>query len=217
MPHSRTPLKSEPMLVITSLYQFIAWGVTAVIVAAILLIVLRSVFNYMDVNPFKWSPRTVRRVTDPVIMPVRRVLIAFRIEPKAAPFIAVILIIIAGYLAVQVAGSVLNTVAGIIFAVTSGRVGMPVAIIGYVIFGFLGLYTLAIFIRIIFSWLSMSYANPLMRFLFKTTEPLMGPLRRLVPRVGMFDISPIVAFLILWLCQAAVAGTLLQSWPLRFF
>jgi uncharacterized protein YggT (Ycf19 family) len=114
------------MLVITSLYQFIAWGVTAVIVAAILLIVLRSVFNYMDVNPFKWSPRTVRRVTDPVIMPVRRVLIAFRIEPKAAPFIAVILIIIAGYLAVQVAGSVLNTVAGIIFAVTSGRVGMPV-------------------------------------------------------------------------------------------
>jgi len=63
------------MLVITSLYQFITWGVTAVIVAAILLIVMRSIFNYMDVNPFKWSPRTVRRVTDPVIMPVRRVLI----------------------------------------------------------------------------------------------------------------------------------------------
>jgi YggT family protein len=205
------------MLVITSLYQFITWGVTAVIVAAILLIVLRSLFNYMDVNPFKWSPRTVRRVTDPVIMPVRRVLIAFRIDPKAAPFITVILIIIAGYLAVQVAGSVLNTVAGVIFALTSGRVGMPVAIIGYVIFGFLGLYTLAIFIRIIFSWLQMSYANPFMRFFIRTTEPLLGPLRRIVPHVGMFDISPIVAFLILWLCQAAVAGTLLQNWPVRFF
>jgi YggT family protein len=205
------------MTVIASLYQFISWGVTAVIVAAILLIVLRSLFNYMDVNPFKWSPRTVRRVTDPVIMPVRRVLIAFRIDPKAAPFIAVILIIIAGYLAVQVAGSVLNTVAGIIFALTSGRLGMPVAIIGYVIFGFLGLYTLAIFIRIIFSWLQMGYANPLMRFLIRTTEPLMEPLRRIVPHVGMFDISPIVAFLILWLCQAAVAATLLQNWPVRFF
>jgi len=205
------------MLVITSLYQFITWGVTAIIVAAIVLIVLRSLLNYMDVNPFKWLPRTVRRVTDPVIMPVRRVLMAFRIDPKAAPFIAAILVIIAGYLAVQVAGSVLNTIAGIVFALTSGRVGMPVAIIGYVIFGFLGLYTLAIFIRIIFSWLSMSYANPLMRFFIKTTEPLMGPLRRIVPRVGMFDISPIVAFLILWLCQAAVAGTLLQNWPVRFF
>ena len=205
------------MSVIAALYSFITWGVTAVIVAAILLIVLRSVYNYMDVNPFKWSPRTVRRVTDPVIMPVRRVLMAFRVDPKAAPLIAVILILVAGYLVVQVAASILNTVAGILFALTSGRVGTPVAIIGYVIFGFLGLYTLAIFVRIIFSWLSVSYANPVMRFLFRTTEPLMGPLRRIVPLVGMFDISPLVAFLVLWLCQSAVAGTLLRNWPVRFF
>lgn len=205
------------MSAIETLFLFITWGVTAVIVAAIILIVLRSLFNYMDVNPFKWSARTVRRVTDPVIMPVRRVLIGFRIDPRVAPFIAVILIIVAGYLVVQVAGSVLNTVAGIIFALSSGRVGTPVAIIGYVIFGFLGLYTLAIFIRIIFLWMSMSYANPLVRFFVRTTEPLLGPLRRIIPPVGTFDISPIVAFLILWLCQSAVAGTLLRTWPVRFF
>src|SRR5260370_22233808 len=205
------------MSVITLLYLFIQWGVTVAIVAAILLIVVRSLFNYMDVNPFSWSPRTVGRVTDPLIMPVRRVLVAFRIDPRAAPFIAVILIIVAGYLVVQVAGGVLNTVAGIIFALSSGRVGTPVAIIGYVIYGFLGLYTLAIFIRIIFLWISMSYANPMMRFFVRTTEPLLGPLRRMIPPIGMFDISPIVAFLILWLCQSAVAGTLLRSWPVRFF
>ena len=204
------------MTVIALLYSFITWGVTAVIVAAILLIALRSLYNYMDVNPFKWSPRTVRRVTDPVIMPVRRVLIAFRIDPKAAPFIAVILILVVGYLVVQVAASILNTIAGILFALTSGRVGTPVAIIGYVIFGLLGLYTLAIFVRIIFSMLSVSYANPAMRFLVRTTEPLMGPLRRMVPLVGMFDISPLVAFLVLWLCQSAVAATLLRDWPVRF-
>ncbi len=205
------------MSAIESLFLFITWGVTAVIVAAIMLIVLRSLFNYLDVNPFKWSALTLRRVTDPVIIPVRSVLVGFRIDPKAAPFIAVILIIVAGYLAVQVAGSVLNTVAGVIFALASGRIGTPVAIIGYVIYGFLGLYTLAIFIRIIFLWISMSYANPMMRFFVRTTEPLLGPLRRMIPPIGMFDISPIVAFLILWLCQSAVAGTLLRSWPVRFF
>ena len=204
------------MTVIALLYSFITWGVTAVIVAAILLIVLRSLYNYMDVNPFKWSPRTVRRVTDAVIMPVRRVLIAFRIDPKAAPLIAMILILVVGYLVVQVAASILNTLAGILFALTSGRVGTPVAIIGYVIFGLLGLYTLAIFVRVIFSLLSVSYANPAMRFLVRTTEPLMGPLRRMVPLVGMFDISPLVAFLVLWLCQSAVAATLLRDWPVRF-
>ena len=205
------------MSVIALLYLFITWGVTAVIVAAIVLIVLRSLFNYLDVNPFSWSARTVGRVTDPVVMPVRRVLVAFRIDPRVAPFIAVILIIVAGYLTVQVAGTILNTMQGIVSAITSGRAGAPVAIIGYVIYGFLGLYTLAIFIRIIFSWLSMSYANPLMRLLFKATEPLLGSVRRFVRPVGMFDISPIIAFLIVWICQAAVAATLLAGWPTRFF
>lgn len=205
------------MVAIEALFLFVTWGVIAVIVAAIILIVLRSLFNYMNVNPFNWSARTVQRVTDPVIMPLRRVLIAFRIDPRAAPFIAGVLIIVAGILAVQVAGGVLNTVAGIIFALSSGRIGAPVAIVGYVVYGLLGLYTLAIFIRIIFSWMSMSYASPLMRFFIQTTEPLLGPLRRNIRPVGMFDISPIVAFLIVWLCQAVVAGTLLRGWPARFF
>jgi YggT family protein len=84
------------------------------------------------------------------------------------------------------------------------------------IFGLLSLYTLTIFIRIIFSWLGFSYSNRLMRFVFNVTEPLLGPLRRTVPAVGMFDISPIIAFLILWVCKAAVAGTLLRGWPVEF-
>jgi YggT family protein len=205
------------MLVITSLFLFITWGVTAIIVAAIVLIVLRSVFNYMDVNPFGWFAVTLRRATDPVISPVRRMLIGFRLDPKVAPFIAVILIIVAGYMVILVAGSVLNTIAGIFNTVSSRQLGAPVAIVGYLLFGFLGLYTLAIFIRIIFSFIAVSYGNPLMRFLYRTTEPLLGPLRRMVPPLGMFDISPIVAFIILWLCQQAVAGTLLRGWPLRFF
>ena len=205
------------MLVIKSLYLFITWGVTAMIVAAIVLIVMRSVFNYMEMNPFTWLAVTLRRSTEPVLAPVRAMLIGFRLDPKVAPFIAVILVIVAGYMVVLVVGSILNTIAGIIYAVSSRQLGAPVAIIGYLLFGFLGLYTLVIFIRIIFAWVGMSYANRLMRFVVKTTEPLLSPLRRTVPRVGMFDISPIVAFIVLWLCKAAVAGTLLRGWPVEFF
>jgi YggT family protein len=205
------------MLVIRSLFLFVTWGVTAVIVAAIVLIVLRSIFNYMEMNPFTWLAVTLRRSTEPVLAPVRAVLRGFRLDPKVAPFIAVILIIVAGYMVVLVVGSILNTIAGIIYAVSSRQLGAPVAIIGYLLFGFLSLYTLAIFIRIIFSWVGMSYANPLMRFFFRTTEPLLGPLRRTIPPMGMFDVSPIVAFVILWLCKAAVTGTLLRGWPVEFF
>ena len=205
------------MLVIQSLFQFITLGVKAIIVAGIVLIVLRLVVNSMDLNPFSWSAVTLRRSTEPVLRPVRATLIGFRLDPKFAPFIAVILIIVAGYLVIQVAGSILNTIAGIIYAITSRQLGAPVAIVGYLLFGFLGLYTLIIFIRIIFSFVGVGYGNSLMRFLYRTTEPLLGPLRRMVPPVGMFDISPIVAFIIVWLCQAAVAGTLLRGWPPRFF
>jgi YggT family protein len=56
-----------------------------------------------------------------------------------------------------------------------------------------------------------------MRFLIRITEPLMGPLRRHIPPVGMFDISPIISFLILWVLQAIVAATLLKGWPVQFF
>jgi YggT family protein len=205
------------MLVIQSLFLFVTWGVTAVIVAAIVLIVMRSVVNYMDVNPFSWLAVNLRRSTEPVLAPVRAVLRGSRLDPKVAPFIAVILIIVAGYLVVLVVGSVLNTIAGIIHAVSNRQLGAPVAIIGYLVFGFLSLYTLAMFIRIIFSWVGMSYANRLVRFLFIITEPLLGPLRRTIPPMGMFDVSPIVAFIILWLCKAAVAGTLLRGWPVEFF
>jgi YggT family protein len=205
------------MFVIQSIFLFVTWGVIATIVAAIVLIGLRSVTNHMQVNPFSWSAINLRRATEPVLAPMRAVLIGFRLDPRAAPFIAVILIIVTGYLVIQVASSVLNTIAGIIYAVASKQLGAPAAIIGYLIFGLLSLYTLVVFIRIIFSWIGMSYSNRAMRFVVVITEPLLAPLRRSIPPVGMFDISAIVAFVILWVCKAAVAGTLLRNWPVEFF
>lgn len=183
-------------------------------IAGIVLILVRSLFNYTDANPFKWSVRNVRRSTDPVLIPVRRLLVAMRIDPSVAPFIAVLGMIVAWYLLTTVAGDILNMAAGVLYA---GRLGAPVAIIGYLLFGLVGLYIMAIFVRIIFSWIAVSFANPVVRFLFRLTEPLLGPLRRSIRPVGMFDVSPIVAFLILWLCQIAIAGTLLKGWATRFF
>jgi YggT family protein len=205
------------MLALALIYSLIRWAVIATIMAAILLILLRSLFIYLDVNPFTWHARNVRRATDPVITPVRKMLLAFRLDPKVAPFILIIMLIVIGYLIVQIAGTLLNTIAGIFFAVTVRQAGAPVGIAGYLLFGFLGLYTLSIFVRIVMSWFGTSYANPLMRFLIRFTEPLLGPLRRMLPTVGMFDVSPIVAFLIVWICQTAVAATLLHGWPISFF
>jgi YggT family protein len=205
------------MSLIQSIASFITAGIFAAAAAAILLILLRSLFKYLDLNPFKWSVRTVGRLTDPVIHSVRRLLIGLRIEPRVAPFIAVVLIIVFGYFTFMLAENLLNTIAGVLYALSRPWVGAPAAIIGYLLFGFLGFYTLMIFLRILFSYLTTGYPNRWVRLLFRSTEPLLAPLRRMIPRVGMFDISPIVAFVILYLLQFVVAGTLLKGWPVRFF
>ena len=205
------------MSIIALIYTFLTYGVTAVIVAVIVLVLLRTVFNYADVNPFTWSSLTIRRLTDPLIAPVRRALARFGIEPRIAPLVTVLLVILVGWFTIQLASSIFNTLAGVWYAITRGQPGAFVAVLGYVLYGLLALYTLVIFVRVIVSLGMVNYRSPLMRFLVNVTEPLLAPLRRVIPPVAMFDISPLVALVIVWLLQAAVAGTLLRGWPARFF
>jgi YggT family protein len=194
-------------LIIDRLNQFVTWIVTTAIVFVVALVILRLIANQANWNFFGWPAVTLRRLTDPLIGPVRRALMGFRVDPKYAPLVAILITILLGWLVVRVTDSVLGTIAGVMSAVQQQSIGR---VIGHLLYGLLGLYILVIFVRIVFSWITVSYSNRVMRFLVNTTEPLLGPLRRMIPPVGMFDISPFVAFIIIWLCQTAVAGTLLR-------
>ena len=202
------------MDILQKVYWYISWAVIAVIVGVVAVVLLRVIANKADLNPFGRPSLTIRRLTDPLIGPVRRALMGFGVDPKYAPLVAILITILLGWFSLQLVTSITNTLAGIMLSVSKHAV---VPIIGYVLYGLLGLYSLMIFIRIIFSWVMVSYSNRVMRFLVNTTEPLLAPLRRLVPLVGNFDISPIVAFIIVWLFQAAIAGTLLKGWQIVFF
>lgn len=66
----------------------------------------------------------------------------------------------------------------------------------------LNLYLLAVFARIILSWFPISPDSPmapLFSFLYNVTEPVLGPIRRLLPPIGMggmgLDLSPIIVVL----------------------
>ena len=64
----------------------------------------------------------------------------------------------------------------------------------------------AIFFRAILSWVNPNPYSPLARALDQITEPILGPLRRIIPRIGMIDITPMIAIFILIAIQRAVAG-----------
>lgn len=201
------------MLIIGRVYLFVSWAVTLAILAIILLVILRLIANQVDLNPFGSASITLRRLTDPFVGPVKRALMGFGVDPKYAPLVTILIAILLGWFVLQLVANVANMIAGLLLSSQRGAIA---PMVGYLLYGALALYSLLIFVRIIFSWVMVSYSNRLMRFLVNATEPLMGPLRRMVPPVGRFDISPIVAFIILWLFQAAVAGTLLRGWPLAF-
>ena len=59
--------------------------------------------------------------------------------------------------------------------------------------------TAAIFIRVLLSWFPIDPRNPLVTLLYDITEPILEPLRRVIPRMGMFDLSPLVALLLIQL------------------
>jgi YggT family protein len=62
---------------------------------------------------------------------------------------------------------------------------------------------IAILIRVILSWFPVDQSNPIVRIVWEITEPVLAPFRRVIPRIGMFDLSPLAAFLVIsFLAQA---------------
>lgn len=51
--------------------------------------------------------------------------------------------------------------------------------------------------RVLLSWINPRFEGPVARFLYDTTEPLLAPIRRVLPQTGMFDLSPLVLVLLL--------------------
>lgn len=196
------------MTIFNQLYWLVNSAVTVFIITVIALVLLRLVANLANPNPFGWTSRTIRGVTDPLINPVRRFLARFGIDPKYAPLVTILAVILLGWFALRLVTEVAFTLEGVF--VSLGRHAVA-PLVGFLLSGLLSLYNLAIFLRVIYSCLGVSYTNRLMRFLLNVTEPLLGPLRRLIPSIGGFDISPIIALFIIQILQRAIVVTLISG------
>ena len=196
------------MLIIERTLTFVTWAIQLAIVAVIVLMVLRLIVDGLDLNPFGWIHRTVRRLSDGFVYPVRSGLIRAGFEPKFAPLVVILVVIVLGYFVIWLATTLAVTVVEVI---TSVRNAAFIAVLGHILYGLLTIYILLISARIVFSWGRVSYGNRIMRFLVDTTEPLLGPLRRALPPLGWIDISPLVAILIVWFLRAAIEVTLLGA------
>jgi YggT family protein len=71
---------------------------------------------------------------------------------------------------------------------------------------FFTLLSLAILARVLLSWVRISPYHPAVQLLYQITEPILAPLRRIIPPVGMVDISPIIAMLLLQIIQQVLVA-----------
>lgn len=65
-----------------------------------------------------------------------------------------------------------------------------------------------VLIRALLSWVSPDPFNPIVMFINKVTDPILEPIRKIVPQIGPFDISPIIAFLLIMFAKYFIVNTL---------
>ncbi|HDN79815.1 MAG: YggT family protein [Chloroflexi bacterium] len=73
---------------------------------------------------------------------------------------------------------------------------------------FFDLLSLAILARVFLSWFNLSPYHPIMSFLIQITEPVLAPLRRVIPPIGMIDITPVVAIILLQMMEGIILAIL---------
>lgn len=186
---------------LTSLvYPYISLIVFWAMSLFVILMGLRIIFSFTDPNPFGTIGRfayKLRRATDKYVQPFADFLYMWRIDRKYAPILTALIFCLLAYFGLQIIGNTLFIIDGLTLGISTGNTK---AIIGYVLYAILSIYILFIFTRILSSWFVYS-RNTFFAFVRRVTDPVMIPLQKLIPPLGMFDISALILLIVLQLLQ----------------
>ena len=154
------------------------------------------------INPFGAWPRLVRRTSDPVLLRLERRVIGAGGNPQNAPLWLLGLVIAGGLVLLSLTHWIIGMAAGLSLALSSG----PRVWLRLLVSAIFTILMAAILIRVIASWFGIGPYNRWMRPLVVLTGWLIDPIRRVMPPFGMFDFSPMVA----WLVRYVVRGFVLS-------
>ena len=197
------------IIMLPIVYPVIQGFIVFVVMIVVILMVIRLIFNYSDPNPFGMIGRCsyrLKKSTDRMVYPVASFLARMKIDTRIAPLITILVFCVVGYFILQLFYNLFFTIDGVALSIRDASI---TRLVGYLLYGFLGIYSLIVVMRIVLSWVT-SYGNAILRVLIKLTDPILEPFRRIIPPIGMFDISPIVVLFLLHFLQMAVAGVLLR-------
>lgn len=188
------------VLIVARYAVFTAFAVAALAAAGSWLVRTRRL------SPFSLLGRWLRWATDPLMRPIEARVVRLGGNPVNAGWWLVIGIAVAGVILLSLLSWILASAQRTYWAFSGGARGIAV-------FGVSAVYSLlvvAIIVRVIGSWFGLFAYSRWVRPAYRLTDWLVNPIRRLLPPVGggMFDLSPLVAWLVLWLVKQVVLTVL---------
>ena len=175
--------------------------------AILVLAVLFALFCILDwlvrtrrLNLFGATARFTRTKIDPLLAPIERRVVSAGGNPATAPLWALAVVVIGGILVISTLDFIRAELFGLIFAVQTGPRGIFRLIVSWA-FDFL---RIALLVRVVSSWLPISPYSKWIHWSYVVSEPILRPLRQVIPTLGMIDITPIIAYFLIGFIQGAV-------------
>src|SRR5881392_281793 len=150
------------------------------------------------ISPFNAVARFCRSTVDPIISPIERRVVRAGGTPAAAPLWALVAVVIGGILLLTLVDMVRLEVVRSIIASQEGSAGIFHLLVSWTF----TILKAAIVVRVISSWLPISPYSAWVRWSYQLSEPILQPLRRVVPVLGGLDITPIIAYILLGLIES---------------
>jgi YggT family protein len=152
------------------------------------------------VNLFGPLARFSRSRIDPILEPIERKVVRAGGNPVSAPLWALAAVVVGGILLISVLDFIRAQVMGFAFATQSGPGGIFKLLVAWT-FDFI---RIAILVRVVSSWLPVSPYSKWIRWAYVVSEPILKPLRQIIPSLGPIDITPIIAYFLIGFIQVAV-------------
>src|SRR5690242_2042662 len=156
------------------------------------------------INPFNPVARFFRRAVDPLIAPMERRVVRAGGMPYAAPWWLLVAVVVGGIVVLSLLRFVFAQVAIAYGTASMGPRGIVILLLHYTF----ALLKLAIVVRVVVSWIRISPWSRWVRWAFALSEPILRPLRGVIPPLGMIDVTPIAAYFVLWLLETVVMSAL---------
>jgi YggT family protein len=151
-----------------------------------------------------WA-RFVRGWSDGLLRPLERRIVKAGGNPQDAAFWLVGLAVGLGLALIALVQWLIGFVLELVALSQGGRNYLAVAVVHYLF----SILLAALFVRVIASWLGLSPYGRFMRIVYGLTSWLIDPIRRILPAMGPFDFSPLVAYFMLYFAEKTLIGLLL--------